>query len=157
MKFPPYFDRLVIGLGAVGASSLCAMALVAVFSTDVSASPSSAVLGASLARANATGATGFVDSFSVSCGTSATLIAAPSGSNQAAYYCQTPASAESGGTALVAVGDSGINSPAFATRNSPVYSGDTIREFYASTKKEYCRVSSGTVTIFCRAVVTSEP
>ena len=54
-----------------------------------------------------------------------------------------------------AVGDSGIADPAFATRNSPVYSGDTIREWGGNAKKEYCRADTGTVTIFCRALVAT--
>lgn len=98
---------------------------------------------------------GFVDSFTVSCGSSATLIQAPSGKTQLSYTCQTPASGETGGTTLVAVGDSDIADPAFATRNSSVYSGDTIREFGGDVRAEYCRADTGTVTIFCRAMVAA--
>ena len=105
----------------------------------------------------------YVDSFTVSCGATATAINAPSATGSGAvgpgamisYTCQTPASAETGGTVLVAVGDSGIADPAFATRNSPVYSGDTIREWGGNAKKEYCRADTGTVTIFCRALVAT--
>ena len=94
----------------------------------------------------------FVDSFTVTCGATATLINSSEG-NMLSYSCQTPASAETGGTVLVAVGDSGIGDPAFATRNSPVYSGDTIREWGGNARREYCRADTGTVTIFCRALV----
>lgn len=96
----------------------------------------------------------FVDSFTVSCGATATLINSSAGT-QISYSCQTPASAETGGTVLVAVGDSGILDPAFATRNSPVYSGDTVREWGGNARWEYCRADTGTVTIFCRALVTT--
>ena len=94
----------------------------------------------------------FVDSFTVSCGATATAILSTAG-NMLSYSCQTPASAETGGTVLVAVGDTGIADPAFATRNSPVYSGDTIREWGGNARREYCRADTGTVTIFCRALV----
>lgn len=106
----------------------------------------------------------YVDSFTVTCATSATEIVAPSATStastsakglQISYSCQTPASAETAGTVLVAVGDSGIADPAFATRNSPVYSGDTVREWGGNAKREYCRADTGTVTIFCRALVTT--
>jgi hypothetical protein len=95
----------------------------------------------------------YVDSFTVTCATTATLIQ-PTGGAQIAYSCQLPAAAETGGTTLVAVGDSAIADPAFATRNSPVYSGDTIREFNAHARLEYCRADTGTVTAFCRALVS---
>ena len=105
----------------------------------------------------------YVDSFTVTCATTATAIVAPSATGAGAvgpgamisYSCQTPAAAETGGTVLVAVGDSAIADPAFATRNSPVYSGDTIREWGGNARKEYCRADTGTVTIFCRALVTT--
>jgi hypothetical protein len=96
----------------------------------------------------------FVDSFSVTCATTATAISSSVGT-MISYTCQTPASAETGGTTLVAVGDSGIADPAFATRNSEVYSGDTIRQFGGNARREYCRADTGTVTIFCRALVTT--
>ena len=96
----------------------------------------------------------FVDSFTVVCGDGdpETPIVSSVG-NMLSYTCQTPASGETGGTVLVAVGDTGILDPAFATRNSPVYSGDTIREWGGNARREYCRADTGTVTIFCRALV----
>jgi hypothetical protein len=98
----------------------------------------------------------FVDSFTVSCGDGDPLTPIRSTvGTQISYSCQTPASAETGGTVLVAVGDSGIADPAFATRNSPVYSGDTIREWGGNARIEYCQADTGTVTIFCRALVTT--
>lgn len=101
---------------------------------------------------------GYIDSFSVTCATTATLIQ-PTGGAMVSYSCQAPASAETGGTTLIAVGDSAIADPAFATRNSPVYSGDTTREWGGNARAEYCRADTGTVTIFCRALVgtTSAP
>jgi hypothetical protein len=95
---------------------------------------------------------GFVDSFAVACTTSATEIKSSLG-NMISYTCQTPASTETAGTVLVAVGDSAIGDPTFATRTSPVYSGDTIREWGGNAKAEYCRADTGTVTIFCRGLV----
>lgn len=100
----------------------------------------------------------FVDSFSKDCTTTASVIN-PSGWFMVSYACQAPAAAEAGGTTLIAVGDQDIADPAFATRNSPVYSGDTVREWGGDAKKEYCRADTGTVTIYCRALLltTTEP
>lgn len=152
-------DKVLIAFGVSGIGAFCGLALaITVARTALATSGGETALLAQQVHSAATAVSAaYVDSFTVSCSTSATLIAAPSGYSQQAYYCQTPASAESGGTVLVAVGDSGIADPDIATRNSPVYSGSTIREFYASAKKEYCRADSGTVTIYCRAIVTSEP
>lgn len=141
--------RLHIALGA----------LVATLLLYAAASLAMPVLPISFARDSAAAVgPGYVDSFTVTCATTATLIR-PSGGAMVSYSCQTPASAETGGTVLVAVGDSAIADPAFATRNSPVYSGDTVREFGGNTRAEYCRADTGTVTIFCRALVsvTSAP
>lgn len=104
------------------------------------------------ASAPAASAATYVDSFTVACAATATLIQS-SGGAQIGYACQTPASAETAGTVLVAVGDSAIADPAFATRNSPVYSGDTVRSWDGDAKLEYCRADTGTVTIFCRAFI----
>ena len=100
----------------------------------------------------------FVDSFTVTCATTATLIQSPAGA-MVSYGCQTPASAEATGTVLVAIGDSAIADPAIGTRNSPVYSGDTVREFGGNARQEYCRADTGTVVIYCRGLVsvTSAP
>lgn len=142
------FERAVKVFGTVVFSAAVGTLLVA--------GGSLAAMGGSTSS-NARPAGSFVDSFSVSCATTATAIEAPSGQAQGAYYCQTPASAETAGTVLVAVGDSAIADPDIATRNSPVYSGSTIREFYAAARKEYCRADTGTVTIYCRAIVPVEP
>jgi hypothetical protein len=136
-------SRFVIG-GIVGVALLCAAAAAAF--------PS---LPTSIIRSGATAAgPGFVDSFTVACADSATLIQ-PEGGAMVSYSCQTPASAEAGGTTLIAVGDSQIGDPALATRNSPAYSGDTIREWGGDARLEYCRADTGTVTIFCRALVST--
>lgn len=110
------------------------------------------------AQAGAAVGPAFSDSFFHDCTTTASVIGPDTGSLAAgmqSYTCQTPASAETAGTVLVAVGDSAIADPAFATRNSPVYSGDTIREWGGNLKTEYCRADTGTVRIFCRAMVSS--
>lgn len=139
--------RFVIG-GIVAVGLLFAVAAAAFPSIPI---------GFAHARSTAVGP-GFIDSFTVSCATTATLIQ-PTGGAMVSYSCQTPASAETGGTTLIAVGDSLIADPAFATRNSPVYSGDTTREWGGNARAEYCRADTGTVTIFCRALVgtTSAP
>jgi hypothetical protein len=123
-------------------------------SRDAHAAPGGPVL--ELAQAAPAVGPAFVDSFSVSCTTTATAITpgAPYAS-MISYSCQTPASGETAGTVLVAVGDSAIGDPAYATRTSPVYSGDTVREWGGNAKKEYCRADTGTVVIFCRALIAA--
>lgn len=159
MNIKSISDKALITAGVSGIGIICGLALAITFARSALATSAggTALLAQQVHSAATSVSAGFVDSFTVSCGSSATLITAPSGFAQQAYYCQTPASAETGGTVLVAVGDSGIADPDIATRNSPVYSGGTVREFYASAKKEYCRADTGTVTIYCRAIVTSEP
>lgn len=159
MKLKTIPDKVLIAFGLSGIGVFCLASLTATFARNALATSAgaTAVIAQEVRSATTAATAGFVDSFTVSCATSATLITAPSGYSQQAYYCQTPASAETNGTVLVAVGDSGIADPDISTRNSPVYSGATIREFYASAKKEYCRADTGTVTIFCRAIVISEP
>lgn len=98
---------------------------------------------------------GYIDSFTVNCAGSATPISSTSFGSMMSYSCQTPASGETAGTVLVAIGDSGIADPDISTRNSPVYSGSTIREFGGNAKQEYCRADTGTVVIFCRALVAA--
>lgn len=127
-------------------------ALVALAVVEAHASPAGPVV--ELTQASPGVGPAFVDSFTVTCATTATLIASTAGT-QISYSCQTPASAETGGTVLVAVGDSGIGDPAFATRTSEVYSGDTTRQWGGNARREYCRADTGTVTIFCRALVTT--
>lgn len=98
----------------------------------------------------------FVDSFAKSCTTTATSIfSAGVAGSVLSYTCQTPASTETAGTVLVAVGDSAIADPAIGTRDSPVYSGDTIREWGGNARNEFCRSDTGTVVIYCRALVAT--
>lgn len=93
-----------------------------------------------------------VESWKVTCSTTATAITPPSGDAMISYYGQTPGSTETGGTTLVAVGDSLIADPAFATRNSPVFAGNTIQSWFAAAQLEYCRADTGTVDVFVRAL-----
>lgn len=97
----------------------------------------------------------YLDSFKVTCGAAATLVRAPAGPNMA-VKCNAPESAESGAAVLVAWGDSGIADPAFATRNSPVICGSGCAEtsFTANGRQAYCRADTGTVDIFCAALVS---
>lgn len=109
-----------------------------------------------LAAAQATPASiGFVDSFAHNCTTTATAIPLSTLGTALSYACQTPASAETAGTVLVAVGDSGIGDPAYASRTSPVYSGDTIREWGGNVRSEYCRSDTGIVVIYCRSLISA--
>lgn len=96
----------------------------------------------------------YLDSFKVSCGTTATVIRPPAGPVQA-VKCNAPESAESGAATFVAWGDSGIADPAFATRNSPIICGSGCAEtsFTANGRLAYCRADTGTVDLFCVGLV----
>jgi len=86
---------------------------------------------------------GFPDSFDVTCATTATKIQSTKG--QMSYMCQV----DSGASASVVIGDSGVTAttgPAFAAS----------ADFGGNLRYEYCIVSSGTVTVHCRAQVSSE-
>ena len=97
----------------------------------------------------------YLDSFKVTCGATATLIRAPAGPN-VAVKCQAPQAVETGAAVLVGWGDSGLADPAFATRNSPIICGTGCAEtsFSANGKQLYCRADTGTVDLFCAALVS---
>lgn len=99
---------------------------------------------------------GYVDSWSVSCGASATKIV-PSGVALVAFECAAPEAADTGGTTLVGIGDSAIADPAFATRNAPVICGSGCNASRAAVnaRQGYCRADSGSVTLFCWGISTS--
>jgi hypothetical protein len=86
----------------------------------------------------------YVDSFTVSCGTSATAITATA---QISYTCQNNS------TTKVAVGDSTIADPS-GTQNSPIYCATNCasREWGGNARVEYCRAPT-TTTIYCRSLV----
>ena len=97
----------------------------------------------------------YLDSFKVSCGSSATLVKAPAGPT-VAVKCNAPESAEANAAVLVAWGDSGIADPAVATRNSPVICGSGCAEtsFSGNGRQAYCRADTGTVDLYCVALVS---
>lgn len=97
----------------------------------------------------------YLDSFKVTCGATATLIRAPAGPN-VAVKCQAPQAVETGAAVFVGWGDSGLADPAFATRNSPIICGTGCAEasFSANGKQLYCRADTGTVDLFCAALVS---
>lgn len=70
------------------------------------------------------------------------------------------ATCQNDSTTMVAVGDSGIGDPT-SSRNSPVYCATNCgsREWGGNFRKEFCRADTGTVTIYCRALIgaTSAP
>lgn len=98
----------------------------------------------------------FLKSYTVSCGTSATSMA-PSGFSNSliAVQCIPPEGAESGATTRVAIGDSTVADPAFATRNSPSICGSGCLKstWEGNAKQAFCRVGTGSVTLFCAALV----
>ncbi|MGB1373634.1 MAG: hypothetical protein ACPG6R_10970 [Aequoribacter sp.] len=87
---------------------------------------------------------GYVDSFSVSCGTSATKIQSSFG--QVSYVCEVDEVA----TAAVFVGD------AFVTTSTGM-EYEAAEDFGGNVYKEYCIVATGTQTVNCRAQVGTEP
>lgn len=97
----------------------------------------------------------YLDSFKVTCASTATLIRAPAGPN-VAVKCTAPQSSETGAAVFVGWGDSGIADPAFGTRNSPIICGSGCAEtsFTANGRQAYCRADTGTVDLFCVALVS---
>lgn len=97
----------------------------------------------------------YLDSFKVTCASTATLVRAPAGPN-VAVKCTAPQASETGAAVFVGWGDSGIADPAFATRNSPIICGSGCAEtaFTANGRQAYCRADSGTVDLFCVALVS---
>jgi len=95
----------------------------------------------------------YVDSFTVGCASSATLIQAPGGA-MISYTCQNSS------TTKVAIGDTGIADPTDG-QNSPIHCATNCpsQEWGGNARAEYCRADTGTVTIYCRALVsvTSAP
>lgn len=130
---------------------LALVALAAFVGLDSAATPPLALVSALPATGPA-----YLDSYSVSCATSATSIA-PTGYSDVslAIECSAPESGETGATTLVAIGDSGIADPASATRNSPVVcgSGCNRSSWSGNIRKGFCRADSGTVTLYCAALV----
>jgi hypothetical protein len=120
---------------------------------EARASPPGVPEGLSLVQAAPAVGPAFVDSFTVACGAAATAIE-PSGGAMVSYTCQNVSTTE------VAVGDSAIADPTDG-QNSPTYCATNCpsQEFGGNARKEYCRADSGTVTIYCRALVatTSAP
>ena len=86
---------------------------------------------------------GHVDSFTVSCGTSATLIQSPFG--QVSYAAQVDDAAG----ADVFFGDSAVTTGV----GTPKGAGEDIG---GNVRKEYCRVASGTETVRVRAMTATE-
>jgi hypothetical protein len=85
----------------------------------------------------------FSDSFSVTCGTSATRIQSPNG--QQSYICYVPSTAAN----PVFVGDAALVADATAIPY------DATEKFGADVQFEYCRVATTPVVVACRAQVIS--
>lgn len=132
---------------------LALVALCAVGSAYALSLPSG---GLELARGLPAAGPAFVDSYSVSCATSATSLA-PSGytNSMIAVECSAPESGETAATVFVAVGDSGIADPASGTRNSPIICGSGCNKssWSGNASQAYCRADTGTVTLYCAALV----
>lgn len=119
---------------------------------EAHASPGSVAL--ELAQSAPAVGPGHVDSWAKTCTTTATTIV-PSGFNVLAFECSAPESTETDATQFVAIGDSGIGDPAFATRTSPVMcgSGCAASSKSVNAKQAYCRSDTDDVVIYCWAVV----
>jgi hypothetical protein len=103
---------------------------------------------------------GYVDSWAASCTTTAAAIV-PAGTSVLAFECSAPESAETGGGVFVAIGDSAIADPAFATRTSPVICGDSTlcnrSSLAVNARQGYCRADTGTVSLFCWGLTAQLP
>lgn len=136
-----------------GALLLLALVALCAVGSVLAASPPGAL---ELARALPAAGPAYVDSYSVSCTTSATSMA-PSGytNSMIAVECSAPESTETAATVFVAVGDSGIADPASGTRNSPIICGSGCNKssWSGNASQAYCRADTGTVTLYCAALV----
>ncbi len=139
--------RLIAGF--IAFQLLCLVAFVALDTKPANAAPPLAPLQGMVSQVGP----GYVDSFSHNCTGTASAFLPTTYGTAMSYTCQTPAAGETAGTVLVAIGDSAVADPAIGTRNSPVYSGDTLREFGGNLYQEYCRSDTGTVVIYCRVMV----
>lgn len=89
---------------------------------------------------------GFIDSYEVACGVTATVIE-PAVGNQVAYECQVDDAAG----ADVFFGDDGVTTSVYgAAKGAGEFIGGNAR-------REYCIVASGTITIHCRGLVPRAP
>lgn len=93
----------------------------------------------------------YADSFTVSCGASATAITTGSSQTVLGGYCQILS------TTMVAVGDSGIGDPT-SGQNSPVHCTTNCPSAqFGFVRGTYCRADTGTVTAYCNASVPNGP
>ncbi len=93
-----------------------------------------------------------IDSFTVTCATTATEITPGTGELMHDFACVNTSATD------VAVGDSGIAAPASA--NSPVISTSAAAGAVwqpGAAGGGYCRVDSGTVTLYCSATIAGSP
>lgn len=131
---------------AIIASALWAMPLVVSCIPEASASPTHAITAAGIAHQAADLGPGFEQNFSVVCGTTPTAIQT---AGQVAYTCQNPA------TTAVYVGGPNLTAaagvPSHCATNCPSV------EWSANSRRGWCRVATGTVTIACRALVGQQP
>lgn len=86
-----------------------------------------------------------IDSYQVTCGTSATIIRAPSG-DQHSFRCQNTS------TTVVAFGD--VNLTTSAHGGTACATNCPSQFFGANVNHAYCRVASGTVALSCSGIVS---
>lgn len=119
--------------------------------------PTAGVVDAIHASGTAVGP-GFVESWAVTCAATATEIV-PTGLAGAvmAFECAAVESSETSATVKVGVGDSAVADPDTATRNSPVLcgSGCAKTSIAVNARQGYCRADSGTVPLYCWAIVAA--
>jgi hypothetical protein len=108
---------------------------------DAHASPTYAVSAAGIAHQAADLGPGYLDSFAVTCGTTATKVTAP---GAISIWCNNNSA-----TAVH------IGGPNVTTSNTPCYStGEGCgSRFTAPVREAYCRVASSTLAIQCTALV----
>lgn len=130
---------------------LCVVALLAYAAASL-AGPAGPL---TLARdgATAVAGAGYIDSFPVNCGAAATAIQ-PSGGATVHLACYNSS------TTKVAFGDSTIADPTDG-QNSPIVclTNCPTQEWQRDVKAAFCRADTGTVTVYCDAIVslTAQP
>jgi hypothetical protein len=130
---------------AAALAALVASLLASSCIGEALASPAYVLDAARVAHAAADLGPGWEENFSVSCGTAPTAITTP---GQVAYTCQNPS------TTAVYVG--GPNLTAASGVPSHCATNCISAEWSAHSRRGWCRVASGTITIACRALVGRE-
>ncbi len=134
--------QLLVGIGALAA--IFGLALVA------SANPAASVAIEMAQQVSAVGP-GFTESWAKTCTTTASVIVPATARAVIAFECAAPEVGETDATQFVAIGNSAIGDPAFATRTSPIICGSGCAQTSKAinARQAYCRSDTDDVVLYC--------